>query len=64
MGILGYPDETIRQNGFIFRQRTYTLKCRSSDRYAADAATVDAFGDIAGDLKFDEDIGSQIGQSV
>jgi len=57
-GLLGYlPDETIRQNGFIFRQRSTRLNAARRIAMLADAATVDAFGDIAGDLKSTRDIG-------
>lgn len=58
-------DETIRLNGFIFRQRTdieagkteYTLKCRSPDRYVAAAAEVITGKGLNADEKFEEDVG-------
>jgi hypothetical protein len=59
-------DRTIRQNGFVFRQRIdverekteYTLKCRSPDRYVAAGANVDAGDGVKAKRKLEEDIGS------
>jgi len=64
---LDTPDQTIKLNRLLFRQRIkkdgkdeaeYTLKCRSPDRYFAAAADLTAADGLKGASKFEEDIGA------
>src|SRR5687767_9405391 len=63
---LDTPDATIKQNGWIFRQRRdvengsteYTLKCRSPDFFIARDADVRAGPEFDATTKFEEDIGA------
>lgn len=60
---LDTPDNTLRRNGLLLRQRTgerveYTLKCRSEDRYFAAGTDVRPAAGLAGEAKLEEDIAS------
>jgi hypothetical protein len=62
---LDTPDFTVRQNGFLLRQRVkhpsgtteYTLKCRTPDRYIAEGVALDQGVKPQPESKFEEDIG-------